>query len=100
MKILIAAVALTIAVPAAAQTGQAANPHAAHQGDHGKHGTDHGKHGGSGHEGHKNCCEHKTADGKRMDCCDKAKAAGGKMECCEKNAQQKGGSGAGHQGHD
>ena len=89
MKIFLAAFAMTIAIPAAAQTAPAADPHAGHQmpADHGKH------EGKAGHEGMK-CCE--KAEGK-MDCCDKAKAASGKMECCDKQA--KAGADA-HAGHD
>ena len=91
MKFFIAAIAMTIAIPAAAQTAQTADPHAGHQMP-----ADHGKHDGkAGHEG-KDCCDHKTADGKMMDCCEKAKAAGGKMECCEKHAK----AADAHAGHD
>ena len=96
MKILLAAIALTIAVPAAAQTAQpAADPHAGHTmpADHSQHGDK------SGHEGHENCCEQMKADGKKMECCDEAKAEGGKMNCCEKHAAKKGAADA-HAGHD
>ncbi len=105
MKILVAAFALTIAIPAAAQTGQPApDPHAGHTmpADHSQHKQDgHAQHGQVGHSQHKDgqegkdCCEHKAADGKKMDCCEKA-MAGGKMDCCEKHADKKGGE-ANHQ---
>ncbi|HWH17924.1 MAG TPA: hypothetical protein VNT77_06250 [Allosphingosinicella sp.] len=109
MKVLFTAIALTIAVPAAAQTGQlTADPHAGHgqQADHSRHSqagqagqASHDHHGQAGHEGHKNCCEHMTADGKKMECCGKAKTSGAKMECCEKHARMKGAA-DGHAGHD
>lgn len=78
MKTLIAAVALTIAFPAAAHAQQH-NNHAQHQGmDHGQHkGMDHGKE-------HKDCCDHKGSDGKPMKCCQEAMAGGKKMACCDK----------------
>ena len=80
MKTFIAAVALTIAFPAAAQ--QAAHQHqqhSQHQGmDHSQHkGMDHGKE-------HKGCCDHKSGDGKPMKCCEEAMKAGKKMACCDK----------------
>ena len=70
MKILIAAVALTIAFPAAAQ--QAAHQqHAQHQG------MDHIQHQVMDHGNEQNdCC--------KMKCCEKARKAGKKMECCDK----------------
>jgi hypothetical protein len=83
MKMLIAAVALTIASPAFAQT---ADPHAGH-------GTGHG----SSHEQHKSCCEQKDADGTRKDCCEKM-ADGKAMDCCAKHAKKTGGDA--HAGHD
>lgn len=92
MKMFLAAIAMTIAVPAAAQTGQAAptadhSQHAKHGADHARHGQDRAKH---------DCCE-KAADG-TMKCCDKAKAADAKMSCCAKMGQQKSGA-DGHAGH-
>ena len=78
MKMLIAAIALTIASPAFAQT---ADPHAGH---------------GKAHEQHKDCCP-KKADGTRQDCCAKMKD-GKKMACCDKPAKQTGGDP--HAGHD
>lgn len=74
MKTFIAAFALIAALPAAAQAQSApAETHGQHQD------MNHGK--------EKDCCEHKTPDGKPMDCCAKAKA-GGKMACCEKHEHQ------------
>lgn len=96
MKILLGAFALTIAIPAAAQTGQpATDPHAGHSqpADHSQHKggeTDHSQHG----EKHQNCCEHKSPDGKMMECCEKAKADGSKMDCCDKDAAKKSGEAA------
>jgi hypothetical protein len=80
MKTFIAAIALTIALPAAAnaQGAPAADQHAHHQG------MDHGKE-------HKDCCEHKGADGKVMDCC--KEKDGKKPSCCEKHGQK------GHDAH-
>ena len=73
MKILIAAVVLTIALPAAA------NAQAAQHADHAQHeGMDHSK-------DHKDCCKHKNADGSPMDCC---KEKDGKMaDCCKEHDQ-------------
>ena len=74
MKTLIAAIALTIALPAAA------NAQAAQHGDHAQHqGMDHGKE-------HKDCCNHKNADGTPMACCKEAKD-GKKPPCCDKHAK-------------
>lgn len=83
MKILMAAIALTIASPAFAQT---ADPHAGHGGGHEK-----------GHEQHKSCCERKDADGTRKDCCEKM-TDGKAMDCCAKHAAKSGGDA--HAGHD
>ena len=83
MKTFIAAIALTIAFPAAAQQ----NAHAQHQGmDHSQHkGMDHSQHQGMDHgKEHKGCCDHKSGDGKKMKCCDDAMKAGKKMKCCDK----------------
>ena len=92
MKMFVAAIALAIAVPAAAQ-GQQNQPV-----DHSQHGQPAGDHEGHGKKD--GCCDHE-GDGKKMDCCAKAKAAGKKMECCDKQASQKGADDAhaGHQGH-
>lgn len=78
MKVFLAGIAMTIAIPAAAQNAQpATDPHAGHQMP-AQHGKGDGK---AGHEGMDCCCDKtkmvqdKMAKGK-MDCCDKpAKAA-------------------------
>jgi hypothetical protein len=77
---ILGAIALIIAVPAAAQTAPAADPHAQHQGmDHSQHGQ--GKH---------DCKE----------CCEKMKGKDGKMECKDKKAEAKPAeSGHDHGGH-
>jgi hypothetical protein len=81
MKTIISAIALTLAVPAFAQTAPAADPHAQHKGmDHSQH--DAGKH---------DCKE----------CCEKMKGKDGKMECMDKKADAKPAStdASAHQGH-
>jgi hypothetical protein len=82
MKFLIAAAALVIAAPVAAQTAPAS----------------HAEHGGGEHEGeHKSgCCDHKTADGSAMDCC-KPGADGKPAPCCDKHAEH--GKGEKHGAH-
>ena len=89
MKIFLAAIAMTIAVPAAAQTGQPVAPGHA---EHDQHGDK------TGHEGHMKCCEG-MADGKKMECCDKAAADGAKMACCDKRVDEAGAADE-HAGHD
>jgi hypothetical protein len=69
MKMFFGALALALAVPAVAQTGPAADPHAQHKD------MDHGKQG----EGTHDC----------KDCCDKMKQSGGKMECMDKKGEAK-----------
>ena len=69
MKTLIGAIALTLAVPAYAQTAPAADPHAQHKG------MDHSQHQAGKHD----CKE----------CCDKMKQQGGKMECMDRKAEAK-----------
>lgn len=65
--IIFSALALALAVPAAAQTAPAADPHAGHV----QHqGMDHSKH----MQGKHDCKE----------CCEKMKQQGGKMECMDK----------------
>ncbi len=77
MKTLIAAIALTIAIPAAANAQSAQQ-----QGKPDQHqGMDHGKE-------HKGCCEGKGGDGMAMKCCDKAGKEGKKMGCCSKGGQK------------
>jgi hypothetical protein len=81
MKTLISAIALTLAVPAFAQTAPAADPHAQHKGmDHSQH--QQGKH---------DCKE----------CCEKMKGKDGKMECMDKKSEAKPAStdASAHQGH-
>jgi hypothetical protein len=85
MKTLIAAAALIVALPAAANAQAAPPAHAEHHGD--KHGSGHG-------EEHKDCCKHKNADGTPMDCCKPAKD-GKRAACCDKNDAK-----AEHDGHD
>lgn len=74
MKILLAAIAMTIAVPAAAQTAQpAADPHAGHT----MPATQGQAVDPAAHKEHMNCCEKMKAEGKAMDCCaEKTDAAG------------------------
>lgn len=105
MKLMLAAIALTIASPALAQTAAPADAHA----DHAAHATqaapvDHSAHGagsnGNPHADHEmagGCCE-KMGDGK-MPCCEKMKAAGKKMDCCAKKADAPGAADP-HAGHD
>lgn len=88
MKMLFAAIALTIASPALAQTTAPADAHAGHgAANHAQHGApaapSNDPH--AGHEMPGGCCD-KMADGKAMACCEKMKAEGKKMECCDKPA--------------
>ena len=77
MKIIISALALVLAAPAAAQTTTPVAPShskpAQHQGmDHSQHqGMDHSQHQGTCCKGedHQACCEKAKADGKAMPCC-------------------------------
>jgi hypothetical protein len=83
MKIILGAIALTLAVPATAQTAPVADPHAQHKG------MDHSQHKAGEHD----CKE----------CCEKMKQQGGKMECMDKKGEAKTSSSAGqqdHQGHE
>ena len=74
MKILIGAIALTIAVPASGQAAPAPDPHGGHaEQQKGKH----------------DCKE----------CCEKMKGKDGKMDCVKDEAE-KAGSKQGHQGHE
>jgi uncharacterized protein involved in copper resistance len=80
MKTIISAIALTIAIPAYAQTAPAADPHAQHKG------MDHSKDSESKHD-----CKA---------CCEKMKQSGGKMECMDKKGEAKPAAPAsGHEGH-
>lgn len=81
MKTFIGALALTLAIPAIAQTAPAADPHAQHKGmDHSQH--QQGKH---------DCKE----------CCEKMKGKDGKMECMDKKAVAKPSTASehAHEGH-
>lgn len=80
MKTLISAIALTLAVPAFAQTAPVADSHAQHQGmDHSQHQM--GKH---------DCKE----------CCEKMKQQDGKMECMDgKGEAGQAAPSSEHQGH-
>ena len=67
MKTLIGAVALTLAIPAFAQTASAADPHAQHKGmDHSQHakGQQHQDHAKHMEEMHKKCQEMMKQHGK------------------------------------
>ena len=75
MKIIIGAIALALAVPAAAQTAPAADPHAGHQMPAPMQGMDHSQH----QQGKHDC----------KDCCDKMKQSGGKMDCMDKKGEAK-----------
>lgn len=85
MKLIVGAIALAFAVPAAAQTAPAQMDHSQHQpSSHpaspadGQHGGHHMPQGGS-HEGHPmkdGCCADKDGNGK-MDCCEKMAATKG-----------------------
>jgi hypothetical protein len=83
MKLILSAMALAFAVPAAAQTAPAV--------DHSK--MDHSKHG-AGHEGHK-----MPAEGQKHDC--PMSKDGKKMACCEHGAHKAEAPKAqgGHAGH-
>ena len=89
MKLMLVAIALTIASPALAQTAPANShaDHAAHTAqaapaDHSAHGTTSSTDPHAGHEMPAGCCE-KMGDAK-MPCCEKMKAAGKTMDCCAK----------------
>jgi len=101
MKMMLAAIAMTIASPAFAQqtaapsdapVQQSTQAGAADQSAHEGH--------ADGHEGHDmtgGCCE-KGADGK-MACCDMMKAEGKEMACCEEAPAQTPAADP-HAGHD
>ncbi|HEU4498380.1 MAG TPA: hypothetical protein VFR60_03490 [Sphingomicrobium sp.] len=76
MKTLIGAIALAIAVPAAAQTTPATDPHAGH-------------------------AEQDKAKHECKECCEKMKGQDGKMECMDKKGEAKPAESghADHQGH-
>lgn len=100
MKLMIAAIAMTSALPTFAQSTVPI-------GQHGQHAAHIGATGHSGHadqsEGHedhrtsRDCCE-KGTDGK-MACCKEAKAQGKKAACCEKSTAEPPAADP-HAGHD
>lgn len=102
MKMLFAAIALTIASPALAQAP--ADAHAGHDAE--AHQTGHAGHttpSNDPHAGHEmggGCCDKAKPDGKMMPCCEKMKAAGRKMDCCDKQAKAKASTADPHAGHD
>ncbi len=109
MKMLLTAIALTIAYPVAAQTAAPTPSHDHHSGHaaHGQHGTQHGQaHSGHGqsadahaqHQMKGECCD-KMADGKMMDCCKKMAAEGKKPCCDQKQAKPKANAPAAHHNH-
>ena len=81
LKTLVGAIALTVAVPAIAQTAPAPDPHAQHKG------MDHGQH----HQGDHDC----------KACCEKMKGKDGKMACKDEKpaAQPAPAKSDPHQGH-
>jgi hypothetical protein len=91
MKILIAAAALAVALPAmaSAQTAAPAAGHAGHAPRQASMAGDHPAGHGSDDKGgeHKGCCF------------DMAAKAEGKMACCDEHGGDKASSSAGHQGH-
>jgi hypothetical protein len=72
MKMIFGALALAIAVPAAAQTAPATDPHAGHAQ---QKAMDHSMHQPGKHD----CAE----------CCDKMKQSGGKMDCMDNKGEAK-----------
>ena len=93
MKLLIGAIAIAFAVPAAAQTPAAQMDHTRHPASSGSAAQAHGEHAGhqmpqgGSHEGHAmkdGCCADKDGNGK-MDCCEKMAAK--KDEQPSSNAQ-------------
>ena len=88
MKLILSAIALTFAVPAAAQTAPAMDHSQHQQMDHAKH--------AAGHQGHGRGGEHECPmkDGKKMACCEHPKGEcpkakdGKKMSCCEHDAHK------------
>ena len=115
MKILFSAIALSFAVPSAAQpasaapqhphhTNQPAGPASAAQGSHAQHqmpqGNEEGRH--EGHDMGGGCCADRDGNGK-MDCCENM-AAGSGSNCCRENgerapAQQQPAQPQAHQNH-
>jgi hypothetical protein len=100
MKLILSAITLTFAVPAAAQTAPAVD-HSQHSpaqhAQHAQHGAGHDGHKG-GHEGHGKDAKHEcpmSKDGKKMACCEHKKGEctmakdGKKMTCCDHDAHGK-----------
>ncbi|RIX29273.1 hypothetical protein [Sphingomonas edaphi] len=96
MKTLIGAIALTLAIPATAQTLPAAtDPHAGHQTmDHSQHkAMDHSQHKAMDHSRH-------AAKHECKECCEKMKQQDGKMACMDKKDGAKAAAPAAqHSGH-
>ncbi len=92
MKLILSAMALAFAVPAAAQTAPAVD-HSKHTpAEHAQHGAQHG----AGHDQHKGHGEHGKADAKHE--CPMMKD-GKKMACCEKHGEAKGSAPKAHGDH-
>lgn len=87
MNMIIGAIALASAFPAAAHHAPAADPHAGHHMPAPTQGTDHSQHQQAKHD-----CK---------DCCEKMKQSGGKMECMDNKGGSKPAAPASgdHQGH-
>ena len=87
MKLILSAMALAFAVPAAAQTAPAQDHSQHQQARHAQHGAGHDQH--KGHEGQGKDAKHECPmmkDGK-------------KMACCEKHGEAKGGAPKAHGDH-
>ena len=92
MKIFLSALALSIAVPAAAQTAPATNPHAGHA-QHGEQQGDHSQHGGmAGHDHAKMMaeCMKAMAEGKCKEHCEAMKKQHGAAPAAQKGAEHEG----------
>lgn len=100
MKMLLTALALTIASPVAAQTAHSGHSaHAARQDS--SHAAQHAAPSGDPHAQHKTdgkCCD-KMADGKMMGCCEKMKAEGKKPCCDHKQGKSEAAEHKGHGNH-
>ena len=95
MKLVLTAMALVFAVPAAAQTAPAAQ----HQG-HQDHQGQHGQHQPGQHEGHgmrDGCCADRNGNG-RMDCCENMAQGHERGEHGQRPASQQA-QPSGHQNH-
>ena len=99
MKLIIGALALAFAYPAAAQTAPAAQHQDHGTADHRQHGqtpAEHGQHQPGQHEGHGDgCCADRNNNG-RMDCCEDL--AESQDCCCYEHGSGHGEQGS-HQGH-